>query len=49
VAGLLSFFADDAVYVAGPRGTHRGVDAIRAELESQLAMGFGGITSMCRR
>jgi limonene-1,2-epoxide hydrolase len=45
VAGLISFFADDAVYIAGPRGVHRGVEAIRAELESQLAMGFGCITS----
>jgi limonene-1,2-epoxide hydrolase len=42
---LLSFFADDAVYIAGPRGVHRGLDAIKSELESQLAMGFGGITS----
>ena len=28
---LISFFADEAVYTDGPRGVHRGVDAIRAE------------------
>ena len=42
---LLSFFTDDAVYNAGPRGVHSGPDAIKSEFESQLAMGFGGITS----
>jgi limonene-1,2-epoxide hydrolase len=42
---LLSFFAEDAVYIAGPRGVHCGLDAIRSELASQLAMGFGGVTS----
>jgi limonene-1,2-epoxide hydrolase len=38
---LVSFFSDDALFIDGPRGVHRGVDAIRSELESELAMGFG--------
>jgi limonene-1,2-epoxide hydrolase len=33
---LVSFFSDDAVWTDGPRGTYRGVDAIRAEIESQV-------------
>ena len=37
---LVSFFADDGVYVDGPRGVHRGTDALRTEFETQLAMGF---------
>ena len=28
------FFTDDALYVDGPRGVHRGIDAIRAEFEA---------------
>ena len=28
---LIGFFSDDAVYTDGPRGAHRGIDAIRAE------------------
>ena len=40
---LLSFFTDDAVYVDGPRGTHHGRDAIRTELQSQLAMRFSDV------
>ena len=35
---LVSFFADDAVYIDGPRATHRGVDAIRTEIASQVRM-----------
>jgi limonene-1,2-epoxide hydrolase len=35
---LVSFFSDDAVWTDGPRGTYRGVDAIRAEIESQLQL-----------
>ncbi len=35
---LVSFFADDAVYVDGPRGTHRGIDAIKTEIASQVDM-----------
>jgi limonene-1,2-epoxide hydrolase len=31
---MVTFFSADAVYTDGPRGTYRGVDAIRAELES---------------
>ena len=38
---LVSFFSDDAVFIDGPRGVHRGVDAIRSELEAELAMGYG--------
>jgi limonene-1,2-epoxide hydrolase len=35
---LVSFFSDEAVWTDGPRGTYRGVDAIRAEIESQLQL-----------
>jgi limonene-1,2-epoxide hydrolase len=42
---LVSFFDDGAVFIDGPRGVHRGVNAIKSELETQLAMGFGGITA----
>ena len=31
---LVGYFSDEAVYTDGPRGTHRGIDAIRAEFES---------------
>jgi limonene-1,2-epoxide hydrolase len=40
---LVGFFSDDAVFIDGPRGVHRGVDAIRSELEAELAMGFGNV------
>jgi limonene-1,2-epoxide hydrolase len=39
---LVSFFSADAVFIDGPRGVHRGIDAIRSELEAEIAMGFGG-------
>jgi limonene-1,2-epoxide hydrolase len=35
---LVSFFSDDAVWTDGPRGTYRGVNAIRAEIESQVQL-----------
>ncbi len=35
---LVSFFADDAVYVDGPRATHRGIEEIGTEIASQVAM-----------
>jgi|EndMetStandDraft_3_1072993.scaffolds.fasta_scaffold322949_2 limonene-1,2-epoxide hydrolase len=35
---LVSFFADDAVYIDGPRATHHGIDAIRTEIASQVRM-----------
>ena len=35
---VVGFFSDDAVYIDGPRGVHKGVNAIRAELQSQLEM-----------
>jgi limonene-1,2-epoxide hydrolase len=35
---LVGFFTDDAVWTDGPRGTYRGVDAIRAEIESQVQL-----------
>jgi limonene-1,2-epoxide hydrolase len=35
---LCSFFTDDAVYTDGPRGVHRGIDAIRAELGAMVKM-----------
>ena len=38
---LGSFFDDDAVWVDGPRGVHRGVDAIKYELIAQLAESEG--------
>jgi limonene-1,2-epoxide hydrolase len=40
---LVGFFSDGAVFIDGPRGVHRGVDAIRSELEAELAMGFGSV------
>jgi limonene-1,2-epoxide hydrolase len=39
---LVGFFSDDAVFIDGPRGVHRGIDAIRAELDDEISMGFGG-------
>jgi limonene-1,2-epoxide hydrolase len=35
---MMSFFSEDAVYTDGPRGTYRGVDAIRAETEAILQL-----------
>jgi limonene-1,2-epoxide hydrolase len=35
---LVSFFSANAVWTDGPRGTYRGVDAIRAEIESQVQL-----------
>jgi limonene-1,2-epoxide hydrolase len=35
---LVSFISDDAVYTDGPRGTHHGIDAIKAELQSMVKM-----------
>ncbi len=37
---LVGFFSDDAVFIDGPRGVHRGKEAIRFEFEAELAMGF---------
>ena len=37
---LVGFFSDDAVFIAGPRGVHRGKGAIRSEFEAELAMAF---------
>jgi limonene-1,2-epoxide hydrolase len=35
---LMGFFTEDAVYTDGPRGTYRGIDAIKAELQSMVQM-----------
>ncbi len=35
---LVNFFGDDAIYTDGPRGVHRGIDAIRAELDAMVKM-----------
>ena len=35
---LVSFFSDDAVWTDGPRGTYRGITAIRAEIGSQVQL-----------
>ena len=35
---VIGFFNDDAVYIDGPRGVHRGINAIRTELQSQLEL-----------
>ena len=40
---LAGFFSDDAVFIDGPRGVHRGKEAIRSEFEAELAMGFESI------
>lgn len=38
VGELAGFFSEDAVYIDGPRGTHTGVEAIRAEFDSIVAI-----------
>ena len=35
---LAGFISDDAVYTDGPRGTHSGIDAIKAELQSMVKL-----------
>jgi limonene-1,2-epoxide hydrolase len=40
---LVGFFSDDAVFIDGPRGVHRGKEAIKSEFEAELAMGFESI------
>jgi limonene-1,2-epoxide hydrolase len=35
---LVGFISDDAIYTDGPRGTHSGIDAIKAELQSMVKM-----------
>jgi limonene-1,2-epoxide hydrolase len=35
---LISFFSEEAVYIDGPRGVHRGVEAIKNEFATQVAM-----------
>lgn len=40
---LVGFFTDDAVFDCGPRGVHRGKDAIRSEFDAEFAMGFESI------
>ena len=35
---VIGFLNDDAVYIDGPRGVHRGIKAVRTELQSQLEM-----------
>jgi limonene-1,2-epoxide hydrolase len=39
---LAGFFSADAVFIDGPRGVHRGIDAIRSELDAEISMDFGG-------
>jgi limonene-1,2-epoxide hydrolase len=34
---LVSFFDKDALYVPGPLGVHKGIEAIRSELEATFA------------
>jgi limonene-1,2-epoxide hydrolase len=41
---IATFFADDGVYVPGPLGVHRGIDAIRSEFQRQAALGFDSVT-----
>ena len=35
---LVGFFSDGAVYIDGPRGVHRGIDAIKAEFQLTVSM-----------
>jgi limonene-1,2-epoxide hydrolase len=35
---LVGFFSADAVWIDGPRGTYRGTEAIKAEIESQAQL-----------
>jgi limonene-1,2-epoxide hydrolase len=37
---MVGFFTDDAVYIDGPRGTYRGIDAIKAELQSIVLLRY---------
>ncbi len=43
VEKLVGFFTNDAVFDCGPRGVHRGTEAIRSEFEAEFAMGFESI------
>lgn len=43
VDDLVAYFSDDAVFIDGPRGVHRGRDAIRSEFDAELSMGFESI------
>ena len=38
VAELVGYFSDEAVYIDGPRGVHRGIDAIRSEFAALAEM-----------
>jgi limonene-1,2-epoxide hydrolase len=40
---LVGFFSDDAVFIDGPGGLHRGKQAIRSEFGAELAMSFASI------
>lgn len=37
---LASYFAENAVFSDGPREVHKGIAAIRSELQDEAAMGF---------
>lgn len=41
---IISFFDGNAVFIDGPRGVHRGADAIKSELQAWVAMGIGSLT-----
>jgi uncharacterized protein (TIGR02246 family) len=43
---LASFFDDSAVWVDGPQGVRRGLDAIVSELTAQLAMSRGVVVDV---
>ena len=43
VDNIVSFFADDAVYIDPMRGVQRGIDELRSELSAQAVMGFNNV------
>ena len=43
VDGIVSFFAEDGVYIDPMRGVQRGTDELRREFTAQAAMGFDNV------
>ena len=43
VDNIMSFFAEDGVYIDPLRGVFSGTDALNAEFEAQAAMGFDDV------
>jgi limonene-1,2-epoxide hydrolase len=43
---VVGFFSDDAVFIDGPRGVHRGLSAIRSHFEADLRRVTVGVKSL---